>query len=73
MCIRDRMPGCAHRTVELCRKAGVRFDAIDHCTVLARTIPEDIRSDELTHVASVFAVSARMAALESLQGTLMRA
>lgn len=67
------MPGCAHRTVELCRKAGVRFDAIDHCTVLARTIPEDIRSDELTHVASVFAVSARMAALESLQGTLMRA
>ena len=37
------MPGCAHRTVELCRKAGVRFDAIDHCTVLARTIPEDIR------------------------------
>lgn len=54
-------------------KAGVRFDAIDHCTVLARTIPEDIRSDELTHVASVFAVSARMAALESLQGTLMRA
>ena len=59
------MPGCAHRTVELCRKAGVRFDAIDHCTVLARTIPEDIRSDELTHVASVFAVSARMAALES--------
>ena len=67
------MPGSAHRTVELCRKAGVRFDAIDHCTVLARTIPEDIRSDELTHVASVFAVSARMAALESLQGTLMRA
>ena len=67
------MPGCAHRTVELCRKAGVRFDAIDHCTVLARTIPEDIRSDELTHVASVFAVSARMAAVESLQGTLMRA
>ena len=67
------MPGCAHRTVELCRKAGVRFDAIDHCTVLARTIPEDIRSDELTHVARVFAVSARMAALESLQGTLMRA
>ena len=59
--------------MELCRKAGVRFDAIDHCTVLARTIPEDIRSDELTHVASVFAVSARMAALESLQGTLMRA
>ena len=59
------MPGCAHRTVELCRKAGVRFDAIDHCTVLARTIPEDIRSDELTHVASVFAVSARMAALQS--------
>lgn len=44
-----------------------------HRTVLARTIPEDIRSDELTHVASVFAVSARMAALESLQGTLMRA
>ena len=67
------MPGCAHRTVELCRKAGVRFDAIDHCTVLTRTLPEDIRSDELTHVASVFAVSARMAALESLQGTLMRA
>ena len=60
-------------SLELCRKAGVRFDAIDHCTVLARTIPEDIRSDELTHVASVFAVSARMAALESLQGTLMRA
>ena len=44
-----------------------------HRTVLERTIPEDIRSDELTHVASVFAVSARMAALESLQGTLMRA
>ena len=66
-------PGCAHRTGELCRKAGVRVDAIDHCTVLARTIPEDIRSDELTHVANVFAVSARMAALESLQGTLMRA
>ena len=67
-----RDTGAAH-PVELCRKAGVRFDAIDHCTVLARTIPEDIRSDELTHVASVFAVSARMAALESLQGTLMRA
>ena len=67
------MPGCARRTVELCRKAGVRFDAVDHSTVLARTIPEDVRSDELTHAASVFAVSARMAALESLQGTLMRA
>ena len=24
------MPGCAHRTVELCRKAGVRFDAIGY-------------------------------------------
>ncbi len=64
--------GCAHRTVELCRKAGVRFDAIDHCTVLARTIPEDIRSDELTH-ASVFAVQRPHGCIESLQGTLMRA
>ena len=63
------MPGCAHRTVELCRKAGVRFDTIDHCTVLARTIPEDIRSDELNHVASIFAISARMAALERLRKT----
>ena len=35
------MPGCAPRTVELCRQAGVRFDAIDHSTVLARIIPAD--------------------------------
>ena len=67
------MPGCAHRTVELCRKAGVRFDAVDHSTVLARIIPVDAKSEQLTHAASVFAVSARMAAVERLQGTLMRA
>ena len=40
------MPGCASRTVELCRQAGVRFDAIDHSTVLARIIPADARSEE---------------------------
>ena len=56
------MPGCAPRTVELCRQAGVRFDAIDHSTVLARIIPADARSEELTHAASVFAISARLAA-----------
>ncbi len=67
------MPGCAHRTVELCRKAGVCFDAVDHNTVLARIIPVDAPSDQLTRAAGVFAISARMAALESLQGTLMRA
>lgn len=67
------MPGCARRTVELCRKAGVRFDAVDHSTVLARIIPVDARSEQLTRAAGVFAVSARMAALESLQGTLLRA
>ena len=64
------MPGCASRTVELCRQAGVRFDAIDHSTVLARIIPADARSEELTHAASVFAISARLAALESLQSVL---
>lgn len=64
------MPGCAPRTVELCRQAGVRFDAIDHSTVLARIIPADARSEELTHAASVFAISARLAALESLQSVL---
>ena len=58
------------RTVELCRQAGVRFDAIDHSTVLARIIPADARSEELTHAASVFAISARLAALESLQSVL---
>lgn len=62
--------GCASRTVELCRQAGVRFDAIDHSTVLARIIPADARSEELTHAASVFAISARLAALESLQSVL---
>lgn len=67
------MPGCAHRTVELCRKAGVRFDAVDHNTVLARIIPVDTRAEQLTRAAGVFAISARIAALESLQGTLMRA
>ena len=67
------LPGCAHRTVELCRRAGIRIDAVDHHTVLARIIPEDARSEQLTHAASVFAISARMAALESLQGTLLRA
>ena len=30
--------GLRPRTVELCRQAGVRFDAIDHSTVLARII-----------------------------------
>ena len=64
------MPGCASRTVELCRQAGVRFDAIDHSTVLARIIPADARSEELTHAASVFAISARLAALERLQSVL---
>ncbi len=64
------MPGCANRTVELCRKAGVQFDAVDHSTVLARIIPADARSEELTHAASVFAISARLAALESLRGVL---
>ena len=67
------MPGCAHRTVELCRQAGVCFDAVDHSTVLARIIPIDAQSDQLTRAAGVFAISARMAALESLRGTLMRA
>lgn len=67
------MPGCAHRTVELCRKAGVRFAAVDHNTVLARIIPPDTKSEQLTHAASLFAVSARLAALESLQEHLMRA
>ena len=64
------MPGCAPRTVELCRQAGVRFDAIDHSTVLARIIPADARAEELTHAASVFAISARLAALEILQSVL---
>lgn len=67
------MPGCAHRTVELCRRAGVRFDAVDHSTVLARIIPVDAKSEQLTYAAGVFAVSARMAALESLRTTLLRA
>ena len=67
------MPGCARRTVELCRRAGVRFDAVDHSTVLARIIPVDAKSEQLAHAASVFAISARMAALESLQGTLLQA
>ena len=67
------MPGCAHRTVELCRQAGVCFDAVDHSTVLARIIPVDAQSEQLTRAAGVFAISARMAALESLRGTLMRA
>ena len=40
------MPGCAHRTVELCRQAGVCFDAVDHSTVLARIIPVDAQSDQ---------------------------
>ena len=66
------MPGCAHRTVELCRKAGVRFDAVDHCTVLARVIPADARAEQLTRAAGVFAISARLAALESLGGVLLR-
>ena len=65
--------GAAHRTVELCRQAGVCFDAVDHSTVLARIIPVDAQSDQLTRAAGVFAISARMAALESLRGTLMRA
>ena len=67
------MPGCARRTVELCRQAGIRFDAVDHSTVLARIIPADARSEQLTHAASVFAVSARLAALESLRGTFLEA
>ena len=65
-----KQESCASRTVELCRQAGVRFDAIDHSTVLARIIPADARSEELTHAASVFAISARLAALESLQSVL---
>ena len=69
----NTLPGCATRTVELCRKAGVCFAAVDHNTVLARIIPEDARSDELTHAASVFALSARMAALESMSGSLQLA
>lgn len=64
------MPGCAHRTAELCRQAGVRFDAVDHSTILARIIPVDAGSEQLAHAASVFAISARIAALESLQGML---
>lgn len=66
------MPGCAHRTAELCRKAGVRFDTADHSTVLVRIIPESAKAEQLTHAASLVAISARMAALESLQGTWMR-
>lgn len=66
------MPGCANRTVELCRRAGVLFDAVDHSTVLARIIPFDAKSEQLTHAASLFAISARLAALESLRGTLLR-
>lgn len=67
------MPGCARRTVELCRKAGVHFDAVDHNTVLARIIPADARPEQLTQAASVFAVSARLAALESLRDNLLLA
>ena len=66
------MPGCANRTVELCRRAGVLFDAVDHSTVLARIIPFDAKSEQLTHAASLFAISARLAALESLRGTMLR-
>lgn len=66
------MPGCAHRTVELCRQAGVQFDAVDHNTVLARVIPADARAEQLTRAASVFAISARLAALENLRGVLLR-
>lgn len=41
-------------------------------TVLARIIPFDAKSEQLTHAASLFAISARLAALESLRGTLLR-
>ena len=43
-----------------------------HSTVLARIIPFDAKSEQLTHAASLFAISARLAALESLRGTLLR-
>ena len=33
------MPGCAHRTAELCRQAGVRFDAV----ITARSWPASSR------------------------------
>ena len=39
-------------------------------TILARIIPVDAGSEQLAHAASVFAISARIAALESLQGML---
>ena len=44
------MPGCANRTVELCRRAGVLFDAVDHSTVLRYGTPQteqriDLRRD----------------------------
>ena len=76
----DPLPGCANRRAvkhfgtvlgKALRDTGAAHpaQAPDAVAALA-TMPG---SDELTHVASVFAVSARMAALESLQGTLMRA
>ena len=52
---------------------GTCFDHFADETVLARIIPVDAQSDQLTRAAGVFAISARMAALESLRGTLMRA
>lgn len=67
------LPGCARRTAELAAKVGVRVDAVNHNTVLARTIPAEAGKEQLTHAASLFAISARLAALESLSGTLMRA
>ena len=73
----DTMPGCAARTVELCRRAGVKFTPAgstwpygrDPQDSNIRIAPSFASAEEIEPAARLFTICVRLATLEKLAAT----
>ena len=73
----DTMPGCAARTVELCRRAGVKFTPAgstwpygrDPQDSNVRIAPSFASAEEIEPAARLFTICVRLATLEKLAAT----
>ena len=73
----DTMPGCAARTVELCRRAGVKFTPAgstwpygrDPQDSNIRIAPSFASAEEIEPAARLFSICVRLATLEKLAAT----
>ena len=75
--LRPKLPGCAARTVELCRRAGVKFTPAgstwpygrDPQDSNIRIAPSFASAEEIEPAARLFTICVRLATLEKLAAT----